>query len=81
MLSHVDWGLVNPMDDNAEDRLAALESVWYEVIEAVNAGRTQGLICPECQHADGLQIEETQGRTIVSCPSCKRVVEVGIATA
>ena len=26
------------MDDHAEDRLASLESVWYEIIEAVNAG-------------------------------------------
>jgi Zn ribbon nucleic-acid-binding protein len=69
------------MEENQEDRLAALESVWYEVIEAVNCGRTQGLVCPECQHADGLQVEEQQGRTIVSCPNCKRVVEVGIATA
>ncbi len=69
------------MEENTEDRLAALESVWYEVIEAVNAGRTQGLVCPECQYADGLQVEERQGRTIVSCPNCKRVVEVAIATA
>ena len=68
-------------DGSAEDRLAALESVWYEVIEAVNAGRTQGLICPECQHPDGLTVEEAQGRTIVTCPGCGRVVEVGIATA
>ena len=69
------------MDDHAEDRLAALESVWYEVIEAVNAGRTAGLLCPECNSPDGLQVEEQQGRTIVTCPNCKRVVEVGIATA
>jgi phage FluMu protein Com len=26
-------------------------------------------------------VEEGQGRVIVSCPQCKRVVEVGIATA
>jgi phage FluMu protein Com len=69
------------MDEHAEDRLAALESVWYEIIEAVHAGRTSGLICPECNSADGLQVEERQGHTVVSCPSCKRVVEVGIATA
>lgn len=69
------------MDENAEDRLAELESVWYEIIEAVNAGRTAGLICPECNHPDGLQVEEQQGRTMVSCPNCKRAVEVGIATA
>lgn len=69
------------MDEHAEDRLAALESVWYEIIEAVNAGRTGGLLCPECHAPDGLEVEEEQGRVRVSCPSCKRVVEVGIATA
>jgi len=69
------------MDEHAEDRLAALESVWYEIIEAVNAGRTAGLICPECNSPDGLEIQEAQGRVVVSCPNCKRVVEVGIATA
>lgn len=69
------------MDDHAEDRLASLESVWYEVIEAVNAGRTAGLQCPECNAPEGLHVEEAQGRVVVSCPNCKRVVEVGIATA
>ncbi len=69
------------MDENAEQRQAALESVWYEVIEAVSAGRTSGLICPECNAQGGLVVEEQQGRTLVSCPSCKRVVEVGIASA
>ena len=64
------------MGDNVEDRLAALESVWYDVIESVNAGRTAGLICPECSHPDGLQCEERQGRVQVSCPNCQRVVEV-----
>ena len=69
------------MDEHAEDRLAALESVWYEIIEAVNAGRTAGLICPECNSPDGLLVQEGQGHVTVSCPNCKRVVEVGIATA
>jgi hypothetical protein len=69
------------MDDHADNRLAELESVWYEIIEAVNAGRTSGLICPECNAPEGLSVEETEGRVRVSCPSCKRVVEVGIATA
>lgn len=69
------------MDDHAEDRLAALESLWYEIIEAVNAGRTAGLTCPECNSPAGLQVEEEQGRVTVCCPDCKRVVEVGIATA
>ncbi|HXL39843.1 MAG TPA: hypothetical protein VN928_04780 [Myxococcales bacterium] len=69
------------MDEHAEERLAALESVWHEIIEAVNAGRTAGLICPECNAPDGLQVEEQQGHAVVSCPNCKRVVEVGIATA
>ena len=45
------------MDEHAEDRLAALESVWYEIVEAVNAGRTAGLICPECNHPDGLRVD------------------------
>ena len=69
------------MADNVEDRLSELESLWYEVVEAVTAGRTQGLVCPECHFAEGLVVEEQGGRTIVSCPNCKRVVEVGIATA
>jgi len=69
------------MDENAEERLLALESVWYEVIEAVQAGRTNGLVCPECNAPEGLSVEEQQGRTVVSCPKCKRIVEVGIATA
>jgi hypothetical protein len=69
------------MDDHADNRLAELESVWYEIIEAVNAGRTSGLICPECSAPEGLSVEESEGRVTVSCKSCKRVVEVGIATA
>ena len=67
--------------ESAEDRLAELESVWYEVVEAVNAGRTSGLVCPECNHPDGLQVEEQGGRVSVSCPNCKRVVEVQVNTA
>jgi DNA-directed RNA polymerase subunit RPC12/RpoP len=74
-------GALADMDEHAEERLAALESVWYEIIEAVNAGRTTGLVCPECNSPEGLQVEERQGRTVVACPNCKRVVEVGIATA
>jgi phage FluMu protein Com len=69
------------MPDSAEDRLSELESLWYEVVEAVNAGRTQGLVCPECQFTEGLLVEARLGRTTVSCPNCKRIVEVGIATA
>lgn len=69
------------MDEHAEGRLLALESVWYEIIEAVTAGRTSGLVCPECSSPDGLLVEERQGRTLVSCPACKREVEVGIASA
>jgi hypothetical protein len=81
MLWCVEEGALADMDEQAEDRLAALESVWYEIIEAVNAGRTTGLVCPECNSPEGLQVEERQGRTVVGCPNCKRVVEVGIATA
>ena len=81
MLRYVAEGALADMDEQAEDRLAALESVWYEIIEAVNAGRTTGLVCPECNSPEGLQVEERQGRTVVTCPNCKRVVEVGIATA
>jgi len=74
-------GALTEMDEHAEQRVAALESVWYEIIEAVSAGRTSGLICPECNSPDGLQVEERQGRTVVSSPACKREVEVGIASA
>ena len=69
------------MPESPEDRLGELESLWYEVVEAIAAGRTQGLLCPECQFSEGLVVEEAAGRTTVRCPSCKRVVEVGIATA
>ncbi len=65
----------------AEDRLAELESVWYDVIASVTAGRTNGLVCPECNHPDGLAIEETGGKVIVRCPGCNRVVEVQVNTA
>jgi transcription elongation factor Elf1 len=65
----------------SEERLAELESLWYEVVEAVNAGRTNGLVCPECSHPEGLQVEEQAGRVSVSCPNCKRVVEVQVNTA
>ena len=81
MLRCVEEGAFGDMDEQAEDRLAALESVWFEIIEAVNAGRTTGLLCPECNSRDGLQVEERQGRTVVACPNCKRMVEVGIASA
>ena len=69
------------MGDNVEDRLAALESVWYDVIESVNAGRTAGLICPECNHPDGLQVEERAGRVEVRCPNCQRMVEVQLGNS
>lgn len=58
-----------------EEALAALESVWYEVLDAVMSGRTSQLACPEC-HAEGMQVEERGDRVMVSCPSCKRSVEV-----
>lgn len=57
-----------------EEALAALESVWYEVLDAVLAGRASQLTCPEC-HADGLQVEQRGDRTTVACPSCQRSVE------
>jgi hypothetical protein len=69
------------MPESTEDRLGELESLWYEVVDAVAAGRTQGLVCPECQFSEGLVVAEHAGRTSVSCPNCKRVVEVGISTA
>jgi len=69
------------MPERPEDRLSEFESLWYEVVEAVTAGRTQGLVCPECGFSEGLVVQEHGGRTSVSCPNCKRVVEVGIATA
>ena len=57
-----------------EEALAALESVWYEVLDAVMSGRTSQLACPEC-HAAGMQVEERGDRVMVSCASCKRSVE------
>ncbi len=66
--------------DRDEEALAALESVWYEVIEAVTAGRGGQLPCPECQ-ADGLRVEEQGDRIIVTCPSCQRSVELQNGTA
>ncbi len=65
--------MAEPIDNDAA--IASLESVWYDVIDSVNAGRTQGLQCPEC-HADGLIVEEHAGRATITCPSCKREVEV-----
>ena len=69
------------MGDTVEDRVAALESVWYDVIEAVNAGRTAGLLCPECNHPDGLRVEEQGGRVSVTCANCNRVVEVQLGNS
>ncbi len=57
-----------------EDQLAALESVWYEVIDAVMSGRGAQVPCPECQ-ADGLRVEEQGDRITVTCPTCGRSVE------
>jgi hypothetical protein len=65
----------------SEERLAELESLWYEIVEAVNAGRTNGLVCPECSHPDGLTVEEQNGRATVTCPNCQRVIEVQVNTA
>lgn len=70
-----------PVGESGDDRLAALESVWYEVVEAVSAGRTSGLVCPECQNPDGLQVEEQGGRVILTCTNCQRSVEVQVNTA
>jgi predicted Zn-ribbon and HTH transcriptional regulator len=68
------------MPESTEDRQSELESLWYEIAQAIAAGRTQGLVCPECL-SEGLEVEEQRGRTSVRCPNCKRFVEVGIATA
>jgi len=51
------------------------------VIASVTAGRTNGLVCPECNHPDGLSVEETGGKAILRCPGCNRVVEVQVNTA
>ena len=63
-------GAVNT-DDEA---LAALESVWYEVIDAVMAGRTQQLACPQC-HAEGLVVEQVGERITVVCRACQAQAE------
>jgi len=63
-----------------EEALAALESVWYEILDAVQAGRTAQLACPEC-HADGLRVETQGDRITVSCPACQRQVEFQSNTA
>ena len=60
--------------DRDEDALAALESVWYEVIDAVMTGRTSQLPCPEC-HTDGLVVEQQGDRITVTCRQCQRSVE------
>jgi hypothetical protein len=63
-----------------EEALAALESVWYEVLDAVQAGRAAQLACPEC-HADGLRVETLGDRITLSCPSCQREVVFQTNTA
>ena len=57
-----------------EESLAAIESAWYEIIDAVMAGRATQLVCPECQK-EGLQVTEQGNRITVSCPSCLREVD------
>ena len=52
---------------------------WKQIVD--EAVRLIPRYCPECNAPEGLQVEEGQGRVIVTCPGCKRVVEVGIATA
>lgn len=62
------------MNNTDEETLAALESTWYEVIEAVMAGRTSQLPCPQC-HADGLRVEQQGDRITVACPACQAQAE------
>lgn len=57
-----------------EEAQAALESVWFDVLEAVTTGRTQNLACPEC-HSEGMMVEELGGHVKVSCRACRRTVE------
>lgn len=61
------------------DRLAALESAWYEVVEQVAAGRAAGP-CPECQ-AEALVVEQEGGALRVTCGGCQRCVEMRLDTA
>jgi transcription elongation factor Elf1 len=66
--------------DNPDDPMAALESLWYEVIDAAKNGRTAGLACPECQ-TEGLSVEQQGDRMIVTCLACHRQVEVMVGDA
>lgn len=62
------------VDNRDEEAVAALESVWYEVFDAVMTGRTSELNCPEC-HASGMMVEQRGERVFVSCAACRRAVE------
>jgi transcription elongation factor Elf1 len=61
--------------ENPDDPIAELESLWYEVIESVQNGRTANLACPECS-TEGLSVEQQGDRMIVTCLACTRQVEV-----
>jgi transcription elongation factor Elf1 len=49
-------------------------SVWQDTLDEIMAGRDQGLTCPYCQ-GDGLDVEKTRARLLITCHHCGKRFE------
>jgi transcription elongation factor Elf1 len=47
---------------------------WQDVLDEIAAGRPGNISCPFCG-ATPLQVEDTEGRTRVSCQKCGKFIE------
>ncbi len=48
--------------------------LWQDVLDMINAGRPDGLICPYCGDSP-MTVAEQLGITKVSCTKCGKFIE------
>jgi hypothetical protein len=70
-------------EDDVTDELQGEEEIilWQDVLDQIQAGRPDGIVCPFCK-GGALVVEREQVRGLrVHCPKCKKFIQGSLAEA